>query len=200
MPKVVKHAWTHRPRSEGGTDPIDFPASGGELAIISVADSDGQTNPGMSTNLTWDDFNTKVNDAGAAIYSVVDTNTAVATSEPGFYKIEATIFITGMSPGDDFERNTQIWYDEDGGGFSALWGDNYPDRVWDTAHYYPGDSIYPGAEFYHWDVSSTHVFYNLTAGVTTVKFALRQLGAVPSRTIVPYMLVTRLSGPLFSPP
>lgn len=25
MPDVVKHAWTHRPRSQGGTDPIEIP-------------------------------------------------------------------------------------------------------------------------------------------------------------------------------
>lgn len=25
MAEVVKHAWTHRPRSEGGTDPVPFP-------------------------------------------------------------------------------------------------------------------------------------------------------------------------------
>lgn len=27
MPDVVKHAWTHRPRAEGGTDPIEMPSA-----------------------------------------------------------------------------------------------------------------------------------------------------------------------------
>ena len=28
MPDVVKHAWTHRPRAQGGTDPIEIPTAG----------------------------------------------------------------------------------------------------------------------------------------------------------------------------
>lgn len=43
MPDVVKHAWTHRPRSEGGTDPIEVAAAGGAGEWCRLGFSDDYT-------------------------------------------------------------------------------------------------------------------------------------------------------------
>jgi hypothetical protein len=61
MPRVVKHAWTHRPRSQGGTDPIEV--GGGDLPWIRLKRLSGtnQTVPDSGTTADTVLFDTVVN-------------------------------------------------------------------------------------------------------------------------------------------
>jgi hypothetical protein len=109
MPDVVKHAWTHRPRAQGGTDPISvagaFPAvvcSGGaqtipELDNWSLTILDGGSfgsYTGMMNTITL------ANNASGP-WGMAGTDTRL-TIDPGYWLIqfEAGINVEGEYAGD----------------------------------------------------------------------------------------------------
>ncbi len=55
------HGWTHRPKEQGGTDPIDFPASGGgwptmHNLLYGVQVNDRTQDTGLGINTKWRSF------------------------------------------------------------------------------------------------------------------------------------------------
>jgi hypothetical protein len=93
MPDVVKHAWTHRPRSEGGTDPIEIPAASDLLWVTASASTEAvpQTSGtyypfGLDFIYTngSGDFEAADITSGRAAYLQINT--------PGYYVLQAQIF------------------------------------------------------------------------------------------------------------
>ena len=102
MPDVVKHGWTHRPRSEGGTDPIAID-SGMKWAVASASPmtSSDVTN---TYRLTFDGLYS--NDATAFEPATVVAGRAhwVQLNEPGYYVAKFAIYNAAAfaSPGAGF--------------------------------------------------------------------------------------------------
>lgn len=100
MPDVAKHAWTHRPKSEGGTDPISIPALTPVPAAIMVEGLNSRST-GSKLYMTFGGFYT--NDTGVFGYSDVTSTKAkfMTILEDGFYRAEGNIFWnTDFTAGD----------------------------------------------------------------------------------------------------
>lgn len=67
MPDVPKHGWTHRPRSQGGTDPIEIESAGGGC-------------PWATATM----FQASISDSGGYYRAVFDT---MATNSPSTYEL-----------------------------------------------------------------------------------------------------------------
>lgn len=85
MPDVVKHAWTHRPRAQGGTDPIEVEASATPSAVM----LDGFTSrtTGSKLYMTFGLFYRNAAASGVFGYSNVTGSKAkfLTISENGIY-------------------------------------------------------------------------------------------------------------------
>lgn len=102
MPDVPKHAWTHRPRSEGGTDPIVFPESAGGFTPVGMMIA-GETSRASGTKLyvPMDLFWT--NDTSVFGYADVTSGAAkfMSIASPGVYRAVGWIS-WGPFSGTDF--------------------------------------------------------------------------------------------------
>lgn len=86
MPDVVKHAWTHRPRSQGGTDPIDMP---GGITWALAYGNDSMVDAGSTYPFVFAELYS--NDASA--FEAVEVGgvfTWIQVNEPGYYKMAVT--------------------------------------------------------------------------------------------------------------
>lgn len=137
MPDVVKHGWTHRPRSEGGTDPIELPeASAVPCAVVSEGLNSRTTGAKlyMTFGFMWR------NAAAASVfgYSNVTGGKAkfLTVAEDGVYRAfgkmfwstdftagdqPRLVFSTNQSGADgDLINGLDVYYDEDQ---SGIWNE-----------------------------------------------------------------------------
>jgi hypothetical protein len=90
MPDVVKHAWTHRPKSQGGTDPI----AGGFTPEWAHAYASAMDVPdaGATYDFTFSDLYSN----SASIYEAVDITASraeyIAIHEAGYYQAAFGIY------------------------------------------------------------------------------------------------------------
>lgn len=101
MPDVVKHAWTHRPRSEGGTDPIEIPSASAVPVGMMVSGSTSRTT-GSKLYVPMDLFYT--NDPAVFGYADVTAGEAkfMSIGSPGVYRAVGWIgWTSDFTAGDD---------------------------------------------------------------------------------------------------
>jgi len=102
------HGWTHRPRAQGGTDPIDFPASGGlPVAIGLRGEASFTTSSGALpfTSISW-------NDDSLFGYDGVSGSSAkyVTVNQDGVYSLKFTAFWdSDFTAGDNPFLATKFW-------------------------------------------------------------------------------------------
>jgi hypothetical protein len=99
MPDVVKHAWTHRPRAQGGTDPIEIPTGTGPISATAASPLTTYTHAG----LTRVDFTTLYRTAGSGYAPQGGDPTDfqfINLPEDGFYLADFVVF---WDEGDEFD-------------------------------------------------------------------------------------------------
>jgi len=87
MPDVVKHAWTHRPKAQGGTDPIEITVTGGGgLPVANMSEGENSRTTGSKLKMTYGQMWT--NDTAVFGYSNVTSGKAkyMTLKEDGVYR------------------------------------------------------------------------------------------------------------------
>lgn len=98
MPDVVKHAWTHRPRSQGGTDPIEVP---GATPMAQMSEGQNSRTTGSKLIMTFGFMWT--NDTSVFGYSDVTSSKArfLTIAEDGIYRADFQLgWDTDFTAGD----------------------------------------------------------------------------------------------------
>ena len=113
MPDVVQHAWTHRPRSEGGTDPIEVTA--GSTGLPTAVGFGGITTRNLNEMCAFSSIGWAAEHDDVFGYDVVSGSTAkYITFPPGTYRSEAVVFWSTDFGGGTFPFiNQYAWFPVD---------------------------------------------------------------------------------------
>jgi hypothetical protein len=144
MPDVVKHGWTHRPRAQGGTDPIEVPSDLKWATVTQFADTivkaGGYYRPRFRTLAT--------NDTGIYGNSTVtsDRFDYLTINEGGYYIAHfGVVTSSGSDVWGAFDTEMQLVY-SDGGDNQFNTGTGSPDFI---------NSDYSRTQWQHEDDSFT---------------------------------------------
>lgn len=148
MPDVVKHAWTHRPRSQGGTDPIEFEATGGGETNITALATTGLVSKSV-TGTDPIDFTAFFRTPGSGY--TTDTGDSsdfnyIMLPEEGFYLADFSVFWS-----TDFGSSTFPYIEPTAviaGTPTVLVGGGVPEQ-WDSTQGWIGGEQFTTAEMDH---------------------------------------------------
>lgn len=178
MPAPDYHAWTHRPKALGGTDPIEMPTGGGlPCAIGDDGNISRATNQALPMHfISWNDpmF-------GYAVVSGSSPNKTAKyiTCPPGHYQLDCVVFWGfGDFPGGSFPYIQPWCYFPSGGGSEDVVANTLDVRSLDDTQGIIYGEQFTTAELDHHALASTQIFSWDTAmtGETTMGFgvALRE--------------------------
>lgn len=88
MSDVVKHAHTHRPRSQGGTDPIDFPA-GGSITWALAYGNDNMADAGSTYEFKFAELYSN-DSTGYEAFLVGGDFMFIQINNPGYYEMSVS--------------------------------------------------------------------------------------------------------------
>lgn len=100
MPDVVKHGWTHRPRSQGGTDPIEVASGSDPIWAAATSGPVSCSDVANVYQLTFSSVYESPNASGAFEAADVTAGRAdwLQLNEPGFYEAHFNIQKAGGFP------------------------------------------------------------------------------------------------------
>lgn len=188
MPKTVKHGWTHRPRSEGGTDPIEV-AAGGPISALGRA---GTQSLSATGNLALTFSSVYANDPSFGVSGVSGGRaTYITISEPGFYMYDGLVFWdTDWTVGDFpyVEPSASV-----GGSPTTLIGVSSID--WDDTQGIIYGQQFTAAEMDHHSLAAT-VYFNfdpVAVGFATIGVGINmRSSATRTKNFGAHIVLTRL--------
>lgn len=199
MPDVPKHAWTHRPRSQGGTDPLVIEA--GDMKWCTTFASAQSITP-VSGDFFFGHTDLYTNDTGA--FSLVDVTAGRAfylqLSLPGYYTCKFTAgqasawdnsFYTTITPMFEFVGTDADLIVNSGDADFPL--NNFHNDaellVGETAH----KRLWQETSF-HWDPDNPQSDLD-GENPLKITFRVETVGETAAKTIQAQMFVVRISGP-----
>jgi hypothetical protein len=199
MPDVVKHGWTHRPRSEGGTDPI--PAAAGGLKWCTTFASAASITP-SSGDYFFTHTDLYTNDTAAFEFADISAGRAtwLQINTYGYYTCKFTAsqatnwdnaFYTTITPMFEFVSTPADLIVNSGDADFPL--NNFHNdaelNVGETAH----KRLWQETSF-HWNPADPQSDLD-GEDPLKITFRVETVGATAAKTIQAQMFVVRIAGP-----
>jgi hypothetical protein len=204
MPDVVKHAWTHRPRSQGGTDPIQIDTGGTTWATTfgsGTAITHVSNDYWIPLHQMW------TNDSAGFELTGISGSDAdyLQINNPGYYTIECLVTRSGGFL-DNFTRpRVEVLFDLSGGFASMV--PNMGPADFPGAYLVPVSELENGSTDYgalytraafHWDPASPDAGDLSDQDPLKVTCNLTTTASTATLNLLSQMLVKRIAGPGYS--